>query len=331
MAVKLVHHQPSNNLLVIVGYEGGFTAAHLVPRNRTGVREPVLSLAQTIYLSQPHTQPILSIDALPDGSTYFSSSADAIIAAHRIPELPRDDIEFVSPEDSVSTANDLNQDGNPNTDSLPEHGRAANCSGAASEAPDTSLKSSDPADSDTEPAEPLSFSKPRLPTNPRPTSKTTNPIARPSGLSALLASAPPQTNLAPFPRAPPPVTIQTAHKTVSTKHAGQQSLRVRSDGRLLVTGGWDSRVRVYSTKTLKEVAVLKWHNEGVYAVCFGEVLAREDVARAAEKPLEEHKAAGVRRETGLAKLQRHREEAVQTKHWVAAGAKDGRVSLWEVF
>ncbi|RAK79955.1 WD40 repeat domain-containing protein, partial [Aspergillus fijiensis CBS 313.89] len=55
-------------------------------------------------------------------------------------------------------------------------------------------------------------------------------------------------------------------KVVKTRHAGQQGLRVRSDGRILATAGWDSRVRVYSCKTLKEVAVLKWHREGCYAV-----------------------------------------------------------------
>ncbi|KAF2451433.1 WD40 repeat-like protein [Karstenula rhodostoma CBS 690.94] len=332
MALKLVLHQPSNAILVIAGYEAGITAVHLVPRNRTGPQEPVLALAQTIYLSQPHTQPVLSIDALPDGSTYFSSSADAIIAAHRIPHLPRDHVEPTSLQKPVSSAEDPNEGEKANMNELTEHDRAANFSGATSGAAETLSKSSQPVDSDTEPTEPLAFPKTRQTTNSRPASDTTNPAGRTSGLSALLASAPPQQNLAPIPRQPPLVTIQPAHKTVSTKHAGQQSLRVRSDGRVLVTGGWDSRVRVYSTKTLREVAVLKWHQVGVYAVDFGEVLGREDVG----KPAGEHKAVGdgaeaVKRETGLAKLQRQREEAVQMKHWVAAGAKDGRVSLWEVF
>jgi hypothetical protein len=38
-----------------------------------------------------------------------------------------------------------------------------------------------------------------------------------------------------------------------------------------------------------------------------------------------------KRETGLSKLQRQREEKMQVKHWVAAGAKDGKISLWELF
>lgn len=91
-------------------------------------------------------------------------------------------------------------------------------------------------------------------------------------------------------------------------------------------------MRVYSSKTLKEVAVLKWHKEGVYAVAFGAVLEKEDLQYHEEKQKAVGKGTEVaKKETGLAKLQSQREEAVQVKHWVAAGAKDGKVSLWEVF
>ncbi|KAK3065659.1 Astra associated protein 1 Asa1, partial [Teratosphaeriaceae sp. CCFEE 6253] len=43
-------------------------------------------------------------------------------------------------------------------------------------------------------------------------------------------------------------------KIVHTKHAGQQSLVVRADGRIFATAGWDGRIRVYSAKTMKELA-----------------------------------------------------------------------------
>ncbi|KAJ4352327.1 Astra associated protein 1 Asa1 [Didymosphaeria variabile] len=337
MAVKLVHHQPSNNVLVITGYEAGFTAVHLLPRNSTGTRKPTLGLAQNIYLSQPHTQPILSVDALPDGSTYFTSSADATIAAHRIPELPYTaDVDCEPPENLVTNECNLDDDERHNaplaTDESTAHGKAALFTNASPEAATTSPDSSSPArNSDTESIEPLSFPKLRPRTGIEPPPDTAKPPARPSGLSSLLASAPPQPALTPTAR-PPPVTVQPAHKIINTKHAGQQSLRVRSDGRLLVTGGWDSKVRVYSSKTLKEVAVLKWHKEGVYAVSFGEVLGKEALEQhAAEQKAVEKGTEVAKRETGLAKLQRQREEALQLKHWVAAGAKDGKVSLWEVF
>ena len=61
-------------------------------------------------------------------------------------------------------------------------------------------------------------------------------------------------------------------KTLNTKHAGQQDLTVRSDGKIFATAGWDARIRVYSTKTMRELAVLKWHKQGCYAVAFAQVI-----------------------------------------------------------
>lgn len=76
--------------------------------------------------------------------------------------------------------------------------------------------------------------------------------------------------------------------------------------------------------------MLKWHKEGVYAVDFAEVLEAEMLVK---EDVEGDSREGevVKKETGLGKLRRQREEAMQCKHWVVAGAKDGKVSLWEVF
>jgi hypothetical protein len=86
MAVKLVSNPASKSVLILSGYEGGLTAVHELPL----IEAPSVQSAQLVYLSQPHTQPILSLDVAPGARTYFTSSADAIIAAHRIPELPCD-------------------------------------------------------------------------------------------------------------------------------------------------------------------------------------------------------------------------------------------------
>ncbi|KAH0602765.1 uncharacterized protein H6S33_008415 [Morchella sextelata] len=104
-------------------------------------------------------------------------------------------------------------------------------------------------------------------------------------------------------------------KTVNTKHSGQQSISIRSDGKLFATAGWDSRIRVYSTKTMKELAVLKWHQEGCYSVAFGEVL-EPDQSKETD---------------ALITVEERRREKVRAVHWVAGGAKDGKVSLWEVY
>ncbi|PYH83775.1 WD40 repeat-like protein [Aspergillus uvarum CBS 121591] len=128
-------------------------------------------------------------------------------------------------------------------------------------------------------------------------------------------------------------------KVVSTRHAGQQGLRVRSDGRILATAGWDSRVRVYSCKTLKEVAVLKWHKEGCYAVAFAGVGSGTQGNGAEVVGEGEGEGEGERTLTGLdgkggglsAVHQRLRNQKVQNTHWLAAGSKDGKISLWDIY
>jgi hypothetical protein len=74
--------------------------------------------------------------------------------------------------------------------------------------------------------------------------------------------------------------------------------------------------------------VLKWHKEGIYAVDFAEVLDASDLAG---EDAQRGDGEVARKETGLGKLQKQREQAMQLKHWIVAGAKDGKVSLWEVF
>jgi ASTRA-associated protein 1 len=59
-----------------------------------------------------------------------------------------------------------------------------------------------------------------------------------------------------------------AIKSANTKHSGQTSINVREDGRILVTAGWDGNGRVYSSTTLKQVAVLKWHVGGLQVAGF---------------------------------------------------------------
>jgi WD40 repeat protein len=129
---------------------------------------------------------------------------------------------------------------------------------------------------------------------------------------------------------------------IKTGHAGQQGLSTRIDGKIFATAGWDSRVRVYSAKSLKEVAVLKWHKEGCYAVAFGgiETVQSNDtlqddfkdqdpgastVAETSELTLIDGK------EPGFVTVKQRREQKTMQTHWLAVGSKDGKVSLWEIF
>ncbi|KAI9694085.1 MAG: Guanine nucleotide binding protein (G protein), beta polypeptide 1-like [Bathelium mastoideum] len=112
---------------------------------------------------------------------------------------------------------------------------------------------------------------------------------------------------------------RTSLHKIDTKHSGQQALTVRSDERILATAGWDSRVRVYSAKTLKELVVLKWHKQGCYALSFAVLHGSVDTlyARDGNAPVQT--------------VQRRRKAEAESTHWLAAGSKDGKVSLWNIY
>jgi WD40 repeat protein len=138
-------------------------------------------------------------------------------------------------------------------------------------------------------------------------------------------------------------------RTVRTGHAGQQGLAVRADGRIFATAGWDARVRVYSSKTLAELAVLKWHKEGCYAVTFGHVAGEntpvEKISTKGEQQQQQQAVKGTSEEstetatvakTGatalvVSSVRSRREQKTKDTHWLAAGSKDGKISLWEIF
>lgn len=57
-------------------------------------------------------------------------------------------------------------------------------------------------------------------------------------------------------------------KIVEVTNPGFQSAVIRDDAKLVATGGWDGRVRLFSAKTLKPLAVLCGHTEGVQCTAF---------------------------------------------------------------
>ncbi|KAK1766921.1 WD domain-containing protein [Phialemonium atrogriseum] len=184
------------------------------------------------------------------------------------------------------------------------------------------------------------------------------PIPTPATNPSPPTTAPPAPQPA-TPATPPVPDMQTQPlKVVDTRHAGQQGLRVRSDGRVLATAGWDSRARVYSARSMREVAVLGWHRVGCYAAAFSDVIVgggpeeappppprsqSRSLSRAAGQEEEEEEdvprdggggggdvAVVVPRMVEVTARDR-RVQQVGTAHWLAVGSKDGKVSLWDVF
>lgn len=136
-------------------------------------------------------------------------------------------------------------------------------------------------------------------------------------------------------------------KACQTKHAGQQGLQIRSDDRIFSTAGWDARIRVYSAKTMKELAVLSWHKTGCYATAFAQTnlffLALAPRIKQKESELVSESTLSAKREhegklaltkqqsSVVTSIQQRREEQAQNTHWLAAGSKDGKVSLWDIY
>ncbi|KAK4146582.1 ASTRA-associated protein 1 [Dichotomopilus funicola] len=188
------------------------------------------------------------------------------------------------------------------------------------------------------------------PTPPSSTTPSSHPSSQPKSsppislLTAALSNNPQPPTLTPTTTIPTTTTamMSTPLKTLNTHHAGQQSLHIRSDSRIFATAGWDARIRVYSTATLAEVAVLKWHATGCFAVVFaslagtgtgtGAEVGGDGVDRdgAGEGGSQSREVAVVPKLVEMT-LREKRVRQAREAHWIAAGSKDGKVSLWDVF
>lgn len=77
---------------------------------------------------------------------------------------------------------------------------------------------------------------------------------------------------------------------------------------------------------MKELAVLKWHKVGCYETAFAAI------EQAADRDDAENNAQAVNEPSSVVStVQQRRDQRVQGTHWLAAGAKDGKVSLWDIY
>ena len=89
---------------------------------------------------------------------------------------------------------------------------------------------------------------------------------------------------------------------------------------------------------MKELAVLKWHKVGCYATAFAAVENRDGEDGGNE---EGNEGNGDGDDDGLRALkeqssmtstvQQRRDQKAQGAHWLVTGAKDGKVSLWDIY
>lgn len=81
---------------------------------------------------------------------------------------------------------------------------------------------------------------------------------------------------------------------------------------------------------MRELAVLKWHKEGCFAVAVADVLdgEREEADRGVGGDAKGRELVG---RLGQLDVKGERLRKARETHWVAVGGKDGKVSLWDVY
>ncbi|KAK9893649.1 WD40 repeat-like protein [Cystobasidium minutum MCA 4210] len=95
-------------------------------------------------------------------------------------------------------------------------------------------------------------------------------------------------------------------RAYKTAYPGRGAVSLRQDGRILATAGWDGLIRVHSAASFKPLAVLDYHRDSLYAICFQTRLSSSPEGR----------------EPRLSNI---------TTPWLAAGGADARISLWKIF
>ncbi|KAF7399524.1 hypothetical protein HZH68_008116 [Vespula germanica] len=89
----------------------------------------------------------------------------------------------------------------------------------------------------------------------------------------------------------------TTKCTLTLKNPGTSVINVRPDKKLFTVGNWDGRLRIFSQKTLKQLAVLDQHKNTVHDVIYSP----------------------------------HYVEAYNCKYLMAAAGKDSYISLWDIY
>ena len=93
------------------------------------------------------------------------------------------------------------------------------------------------------------------------------------------------------------IDTKEAPRITEVKHpsAGTSSLALTSDAKLLASGQWDSTARIFETRTLKPLAVLRHHRDCVFSVAWAPSIGTE------------------------------------SKRQLATASKDGTIALWSLF
>ncbi|KAL4252581.1 WD40-repeat-containing domain superfamily protein [Abortiporus biennis] len=99
------------------------------------------------------------------------------------------------------------------------------------------------------------------------------------------------------------------------KNPGNGAIAIRDDGRVCAIGGWDGKVRLYSTKSLKPLGSLDYHKKNAQSVAF---------ARSFDGTL----AASDSQDGNNSDDEMTEDEKEERSRWLAVGSMDNRVTIW---
>jgi len=105
-------------------------------------------------------------------------------------------------------------------------------------------------------------------------------------------------------------TRSSKHKT---KQPGSGAIALRGDDRVCAVGGWDGKIRLYSTKSFKPLGTLAYHSKNCQAVAFAN--SNPPSLRIASDEEDDEMTE---------------EEKEARSRWLAAGSQDNRLSIWEL-
>ncbi|KAF9984251.1 Guanine nucleotide binding protein (G protein), beta polypeptide 1-like [Mortierella antarctica] len=145
---------------------------------------------------------------------------------------------------------------------------------------------------------------------------------------------------------------------VPLKSNGIAEVKVRNDNKILALAGWDGRIRIFSARTLKPLAVLKHHREGLYCLDIAHMQevggislletgstatidcdeAEDNDGKDKESRRQQDVTIEDESESGNESGDNSDDEASladrrqwSKRHWIAAGGKENRISLWEIY
>ncbi|PFH53085.1 hypothetical protein AMATHDRAFT_188211 [Amanita thiersii Skay4041] len=110
-----------------------------------------------------------------------------------------------------------------------------------------------------------------------------------------------------------------------TKHPGNGCIAIHDHGKVCAVGGWDGKIRLYSTKSLKPLGTLRYHKVACQALEFARSL--DCMGRVGAVGVEGQGKGGNKDEDEDDIDERDR---VARSRWLIGGGKDHRVSIWEL-